>query len=44
MVKHCEVFTTAVQAFESAALHEIITELGTCKLGKIHGFWYVVWG
>ncbi|UAV89759.1 hypothetical protein QGX13_gp064 [Pseudomonas phage M5.1] len=44
MVKYCEVFNTAVEAFESAALHEVITELGRCKLGKINGFWYVVWG
>ena len=44
MVKYCEVYKTAVVAFESAGLHELITELGSCRLGKMHGLWYVVWG
>ena len=44
MVKYCEVFESGKRAFESAALHEIVTGLGKCKLGKINNIWYVVWG
>lgn len=38
MVKHCEVFPSSDKAFKSTA------GKGKCKVGRIHGFWYVVWG
>lgn len=44
MVKYCEPFSTARDAFESAGMHDVIKELGPCKLGRIGGIWYVVWG
>jgi hypothetical protein len=36
MVKHCEVFTNAVQAFKATA------DKGSCKVGRINRIWYVI--
>ena len=36
MVKHCEVFNTAVEAFKSTA------DKGSCKVGRINCVWYVI--
>ncbi|WPJ20582.1 hypothetical protein vBPFY1MI_99 [Pseudomonas phage vB_PF_Y1-MI] len=44
MVMYCEVFKTAKDSFDSAGLHLIMPSLGKCKLGRVNGVWYVIWG